>query len=129
VGGPRIAHGSLRESLVEAMQAPLRRPRTGGAVQRRQLLWALRNVGFEVGWGEVLGIVARDGAGKSRLLKIPSRVTYPTTGHAQLHGRVGFLLEFGTSFHNQPSGRENIFLNGAILGMRRWRFSASSTRS
>jgi lipopolysaccharide transport system ATP-binding protein len=118
IGGPRVPSDSLRETLADAMQAPLRRMRTGG-VKRQELFWALRDVGFEVGWGEVLGILGPNGAGKSTLLKILSRVTYPTAGRAKVHGRVCSLLEVGTGFHNELTGRENIFLNGAVLGMRR----------
>src|SRR5437763_13551455 len=118
VGGPPVAYGSLRESLVEGMQAPLRRLRSHG-LQSPRLFWALRSVNFEVGWGEVLGIIGPNGAGKSTLLKILSRVTYPTTGWADVHGRVSSLLEVGTGFHNELTGRENIFLNGAVLGMRK----------
>jgi lipopolysaccharide transport system ATP-binding protein len=80
--------------------------------------WALKDVSFNVAAGEVVGIVGRNGAGKSTLLKVLSRITKPTSGRATLHGRVGSLLEVGTGFHNELSGRENIFLNGAILGMR-----------
>jgi lipopolysaccharide transport system ATP-binding protein len=119
VGGPKAAYGSLRESLVEAAQAPFRSLRNAGGVARPRTLWALREVEFEVGWGEVLGIIGRNGAGKSTLLKILSRVTYPTVGRAQVHGRVGALLEVGTGFHAELTGRENIHLNGAILGMRK----------
>lgn len=82
-------------------------------------LWALRDVSFTLEEGETLGIVGNNGAGKSTLLKILSRITKPTGGTAQLHGRVGSLLEVGTGFHNELTGRENIFLNGAILGMQR----------
>ena len=117
VGGPRVAHGSLRESLVDAAQTPIRALR--GELRRPERFWALKDVTFDVGWGEVLGIVGANGAGKSTLLKILSRVTYPTTGRARLHGRVGALLEVGTGFHAELTGRENIYLNGAILGMRR----------
>jgi lipopolysaccharide transport system ATP-binding protein len=105
--------GSVREALSSF-----------GKRQEKQELWALKDVSFTVNQGETLGVVGKNGAGKSTLLKILSRVTKPTGGSATLRGRVGSLLEVGTGFHNELSGRENIFLNGAILGMKRAEISA-----
>jgi lipopolysaccharide transport system ATP-binding protein len=114
----RAAYSTLREALAERVQSSIKR------LSRRkrgdeQTLWALKDVSFEVMPGEVVGVIGRNGAGKSTLLKILSRITKPTGGHAELYGRASSLLEVGTGFHAELSGRENIYLNGAILGMKK----------
>ncbi len=113
------SYDTLRDTLVEAIRAPFRRVRSSNGQATDRTFWALRDVNFEMMPGEVLGVVGRNGAGKSTLLKILSRITEPTAGRVELFGRVASLLEVGTGFHAELSGRENIFLNGAILGMRK----------
>lgn len=111
---------TLRESVLSILHAPFHYLRTRlQPPDSKELLWALHEVSFAVHKGEVLGIVGQNGAGKSTLLKILSRITEPTKGWAKIYGRVGSLLEVGTGFHPELTGRENIYLNGAILGMRR----------
>ncbi|HVF50076.1 MAG TPA: polysaccharide ABC transporter ATP-binding protein [Pyrinomonadaceae bacterium] len=120
IGGLHPGYMTFREMLAGAVTAPFRRLSGGGDASSRETLWALREINFEVQQGELIGIIGPNGAGKSTLLKILSRVTKPTTGRVALYGRVGSLLEVGTGFHPDLTGRENIFLSGAILGMRRF---------
>jgi lipopolysaccharide transport system ATP-binding protein len=112
---PQAAYGTLRDDIVNILRRPFQPHITQGAV--RETVWALEDVSFDVRRGDIVGIVGGNGAGKSTLLKILSRIVEPTRGRATLRGRVGSLLEVGTGFHPELTGRENIFLNGAILGM------------
>lgn len=124
--GQYVGYGTLRESLVNAFSTPFRRFRSGAADSRDGSqdstsghIWALRNCSLEIKEGEVLGIIGPNGSGKTTLLKILSRITNPTEGYAEVKGRVRPLLEVGTGFHPELTGRENIYLNGAVMGMKK----------
>src|SRR4051812_27575161 len=121
--GESVGYHTLRDSIAHAATAPLRwlnpKPKIQRPKSNGEDLWALKDVSFEVRRGEIVGVIGRNGAGKSTLLKILSRITRPTAGFADVHGRMSSLLEVGTGFHPELTRRENIFLNGVILGMKR----------
>ena len=120
IGHQRSKDDGLRHAVENAVRAPLRYLRNGGRKNgsAREEFWALNDINIEIQPGEAVGIIGRNGAGKSTLLKLLSRITEPTSGSIRIRGRVASLLEVGTGFHQELTGRENIFLNGAILGMR-----------
>ena len=133
IGQSTNGYKTLRDTLAGLATAPFRRKMSAPSHIQKSIsnststsalaslrsddIWALKEVSLEVKCGEVVGVIGRNGAGKSTLLKILSRITEPTEGHAEIHGRVGSLLEVGTGFHAELTGRENIYLNGAILGI------------
>ena len=118
IGVLKQRHNTLRDELVYGVQSLFsKNGRSPNGSEPSDTIWAVKDISFDVKHGEILGIIGRNGAGKSTLLKILSRITAPTSGRAEIYGRVGSLLEVGTGFHSELTGRENVYLNGAILGM------------
>lgn len=120
--GESLRHDTLRETMAYSFRAFIKNiysPNRSDQIEKHQEIWALKDISFSINQGEIVGIIGRNGAGKSTLLKIISRITEPTEGYCKIYGRVGSIIEVGTGFHPDLTGRENIYLNGAILGMRK----------